>query len=181
MALKSTIFKIDLQVTDLDRNYYQSHSLTVARHPSENDERMMFRILAYALNASDRLTFTRGISTDNEPDIWQKELDDEIALWIDLGQPDEKRIRKACGRADRVVIYTYKERSAAVWWEQIKSKLSRFGNLVVVHLKAADPVALENMASRNMQLQCTIQEGKVWLSDQQGSQEIDVMEYTISR
>ena len=103
MALKATIFKADLQIADMDRGYYQTHALTIARHPSETDQRMMVRILAFALFADERLHFTRGISTDDEPDLWLKGLDEEIELWVDLGQPDLKRIRKACGRARQVV------------------------------------------------------------------------------
>lgn len=172
MALKATICKLELQITDLDRDYYQVHFLTVARHPSETDERMLLRIIAFALNASSTLSFTRGISTDEEPDIWQKSLSDEIELWIELGQPDDKRVRKACGRSDAVIIYTYKERGASVWWAQVQDKLARFNNLVVRHLKVADPDALTQMAQRNMHLQCTIQDGTVWLSDE--TQNIEV-------
>lgn len=173
MALKATICKAEIQITDLDREYYQAHSLTIAQHPSETDERMMLRLLAFTLNASETLSFTRGISTDDEPDIWQKNLSDEIELWIDLGQPDDKRIRKACGRARRVIIYTYKNRSANIWWEQAQSKLARFDNLAVIHLKVTEQAALEKMAARNMQLQCTIQDGTIWLSDETQNVEIE--------
>ena len=173
MALKATICKAEIQITDLDREYYQAHSLTIAQHPSETDERMMLRMLAFTLNASETLSFTRGISTDDEPDIWQKNLSDEIELWIDLGQPDEKRVRKACGRARRVIIYTYKKRSANIWWDQVQSKLARFDNLAVVHLNVSEPAALEKMAARNMQLQCTIQDGTIWLSDEAQNVEIE--------
>jgi uncharacterized protein YaeQ len=173
MALKATICKVEIQITDLDREYYQAHSLTIAQHPSETEERMLLRILAFALNASATLSFTRGISTDDEPDIWQKNLSDEIELWIDLGQPDDKRVRKACGRADQVIIYTYKNRSANIWWAQAQSKLARFNNLAVVHLHVTENAALEQMAARNMQLQCTIQDGTIWLSDETHNIEIE--------
>ena len=173
MALKATICKAEIQITDLDREYYQAHSLTIAQHPSETDERMMLRMLAFTLNASETLSFTRGISTDDEPDIWQKNLSDEIELWIDLGQPDEKRVRKACGRARRVIIYTYKKRSANIWWDQVQSKLARFDNLAVLHLNVTEQAALEKMAARNMQLQCTIQDGTIWLSDETQNVEIE--------
>ena len=132
MAIKSTIFKADVQITDMDRNYYQDHNLTLARHPSENDERMMFRLLTFALHASDSMGFTKGLSSENEPDLWQKSLSDEIEVWIDFGQPDEKRIRKACGRATEVFIYTYNYRSALTWWQQIQNRLTRFDNLSVI-------------------------------------------------
>ena len=124
MALKATIYKADLQLADMDRSHFQNYALTIARHPSETDIRMMVRLLAFALNADDDLLFSKGISTDNEPDIWQKNLTDDIVLWIDLGQPDEKRLRKACGRAQQVIVYTYQNRSADVWWKQIESSVS---------------------------------------------------------
>lgn len=165
MAIKSTIFKVDLQITDLDRDYYQAHLLTVARHPSETNERMLMRIIAYALHASDELAFTKGISSDDEPDIWEKSLSDEIYLWIDLGQPDEKRIRQACGKSKNVIIYTYNHRSAEIWWSQIKAKLERFKNLSVFNLSVVNPDELESMVDRTIELQCTIQDGQVWLSN----------------
>lgn len=175
MALKATICKAELQITDLDRYYYQAHSLTIAKHPSETDERMMYRIVAFALNASDTLCFTKGISTDDEPDIWEKNLSGEIELWIDLGQPDEKRLRKACGRSSKVVVYTYKKRSADIWWQQMEDKVSRFNNLDIAHLKTSDLHSLEQMAGRNMTLQCTIQDGLVWISDESRNSEIEVI------
>ena len=165
MAIKATIFKAQLNIADMDRNYYGDHALTIARHPSENDERMMVRLLAFALNADEALSFTRGISTDDEPDLWQKNLSDEIELWIELGQPDEKRIRKACAKADRVIIYTYQPRSAPVWWQQLEGKLARFENLSVFNLPDNTASQLATLASRSMQLQCTIQDGEAWFSD----------------
>ena len=126
MALKSTIFKAELSIADMDRHYYGDHNLTLARHPSETDERMMVRLVAFVLNAHTDLEFTKGISTDDEPDLWLKGLSGEIELWIDLGQPDEKRIRQACGRAQQVLIYCYSGHGAEIWWSQIQGKLDRF-------------------------------------------------------
>lgn len=176
MALKSTVFKARLQVTDMDRNYYEEHALTLARHPSETDERMMVRLLAFALNASESLQFTRGLSTDDEPDIWQKSLSDEIKLWIDLGQPDEKRIRKACGRARRVIIYTYQQSAGNAWWEQNRGRLDRFDNLSVVSIPEAAVASLGRMAERTMQLQCTIQDAQLWFSN--GEQAVEIAPHT---
>jgi len=172
MAIKATIFKAELQVTDMDRNYYQDHALTLARHPSENDERMMVRVLAFALYASASLQFTKGLSSDDEPELWQKNLRGEIELWIDLGQPDEKRIRKACGRSLQVVIFLYQQRSNAQWWEQQRNKLARFDNLSVVSLDSVSVTALGAMARRAMRLQCTIQDGSLWLTNGEQAQEI---------
>jgi len=174
MAIKSTIFKAELEVTDMDRHHYQDYQLTIARHPSENDERMMVRVLAFALNAHEFLQFTKGLSSEDEPDIWQKSLSDEIELWIDLGQPDEKRIRKACGRARKVIIYTYQQGSSAAWWQQYQSKLERFDNLRVINLADAAVRELGLMAKRAMRLQCTIQDGSLWLSDGEEAVEVQL-------
>src|SRR5471030_854910 len=131
MAQKATIFKAVLQIADMDRNYYQDHALTIERHPSETDERMMVRCLAFALHADAALAFGKGISDTDEPDLWQKDLTSAIELWIDVGQPDEKRILKACGRADRVVICCYGH-GAGLWWKQIGNRLQRARNLTVL-------------------------------------------------
>lgn len=162
MAVNSTINKVSVNITDMDRHYYQSHELTVAQHPSENDFRFMIRLIAFMLNASEQLSFTKGMNSDDEAELWQKSLTDEIELWIDFGQLDEKRIRKACGRAKRVIIYTYHEGKAKVWWQQNKEKLQRFNNLSVIHINAD---SVDAMKKRSMQLQCTIQDGELYLSD----------------
>ena len=177
MAIKSTIFKAELQITDMDRHYYADHQLTMARHPSENDERMMVRLLAFILNASDSLQFTKGLSTEDEPDLWQKSLSDEIELWIDLGQPDEKRIRKACGRARKVIICIYQQRSGKEWWERHQNKLARFENLTIVSIPDETVAALGRMAERSMRLQCTIQDNQLWLTD--GEQSVEVVAETL--
>ncbi len=172
MAIKSTIFKAEVQITDLDRNYYADHQLTIARHPSENDERMMVRLLAFILYASETLQLCKGLSTEDEPDLWQKNYSDEIELWIDLGQPDEKRIRKACGRAARVVIVNYQENSAAAWREQNRTRLTRFDNLEFISIPDASVAALGAIAQRAMRLQCTIQDGTAFITDGERSLEI---------
>lgn len=165
MAIKSTVFKADLQIADMDRPYYQGHGLTLARHPSETDERMMVRLLAFALNANEALAFGKGLSDDDEPDLWQKDLTGAIDLWIETGLPDEKRIRRACGRSGRVIVYTYGGRVADMWWEQNGNALRRLDNLTVVNLPVEATTALAELVQRTMQLQCTIQDGQVWVSD----------------
>ncbi len=163
MALKATIFKADLHIADMDRNYYGSHVLTVARHPSETDERMMVRILAFALHANEALAFGKGLSTDDEPDLWQKDLTGAIDLWVEVGQPDEKRMLKACGRSSHVVVYSYSSNSN-VWWNQIGAKVERAKNLRVLNLPSNIGPSLAKLAQRTMQLQCTIQDGHIWMS-----------------
>lgn len=173
MALKSTIFKADLQVSDLDRHYYAAHALTLARHPSETDERMMVRLLAYAMFADERLEFGRGLSTEDEPALWLKDLTGAVKLWIEVGLPDERELRKACGRADRVVVLCYGGRGADLWWNQNRDKLERLRNLDVMNLPAATTQALAGLARRNMSLQCTIQDGQAWLTDGPGTVHIE--------
>lgn len=172
MALKATIYKADLQIADMDRNYYGGHQLTIARHPSENDERMMVRVLAFALNASESLSFTKGLCDTDEPDIWQKDLTGAIELWIELGQPDEKRLRQICGKSSQVLLYCYNGRTAEIWWDQIKNKAQRLDSLKVFNIVAPEVQALGRLAQRSMQLQCTVQEGQIWLADQNESVQV---------
>ena len=163
MALKATIYKADLQIADMDRHYYADHALTIARHPSENDERMMVRVLMYALYAQEGIAFTKGLFDVDEPEVWVKDLTGEIKLWIDTGQPDDTRLRKACGRADQVVVVCSSS-SCDIWWKGIASKLTRLENLTVLQLPAETTQALAALAARSMQLQCMVQDGEIWIS-----------------
>ena len=164
MAQKSTVYKVELSVSDMDRHYYETHKLTIAKHPSETDERLMVRILAFALNAHAQLEMTRGLSTDDEPDIWQKSLSGELELWVALGLPSEKIVRQSCGKADKVIVYAYGGRTADIWWEKIKNSTTRFDNLQVFNFSQEDTSALANLASRAMKLQVNIQDGDVMVS-----------------
>lgn len=164
MALKSTIYKAALQVSDMDRHYYGQHTLTIARHPSENDERMMVRLLAFACNAGDALEFGRGLSADDEPDLWRKDLTGAIELWIDVGLPDEKLLRKACGRAQQVRLYAYGGRTADIWYDENRSRFMRLNNLEIFAVPADASQTLASLAQRGMDLQCTIQDGQIWFS-----------------
>lgn len=162
MATGATINKVSLNIADMDRHYYQQHELTLAVHPSENDFRFIVRVIAFAMNAHERLLFTKGLGAEDEPELWLKSLSGDIELWVDFGQVDEKRIRRACGRARQVIVYTYQDRKASVWWEQYREKLARHQNLAVYHIQAEGADAL---VDRNMQLQCTIDDGTLYLSD----------------
>ncbi|MGJ8583473.1 MAG: YaeQ family protein [Marinosulfonomonas sp.] len=164
MAQKATIYKVELSVSDMDRHYYESHKLTVAKHPSETDERLMVRIVAFALNAHEHLEMTKGLSTDDEPDIWQKSLSGELEVWVALGLPSEKVMRQSCGKADKVVVYTYGGRTAEMWWDKIKNSTTRFENLQVMNFPETDTNALAKLASRAMKLQVNIQDGEVMIS-----------------
>ena len=164
MAQKATIHKVELSISDMDRHYYETHNLTVAKHPSETDERLMVRILAFALNSHERLEFSRGLSTDDEPDIWQKSLSGELELWVALGLPSDKVVRQSCGKADEVIVYCYGGRTAEIWWEKIKNSTTRFNNLQVINFSETDTSELAKQASRSMKLQVNIQDGDVMVS-----------------
>ena len=164
MAQKATIYKVELSVSDMDRHYYETHKLTVAKHPSETDERLMVRLVAFALNAHEHLEMTKGLSTDDEPDIWQKSLSGELDVWVALGLPSEKVIRQSCGKAGRVILYPYGGKTAEMWWDKVKNSTTRFDNLQVMNLAAADTDALAKLASRTMKLQVNIQDGEVMVS-----------------
>jgi uncharacterized protein YaeQ len=163
MAQKATIYKVELSVSDMDRHYYETHKLTVAKHPSETDERLMVRLLAFALNAHEQLEMTKGLSSDDEPDIWQKSLSGELELWVALGLPSEKVVRQSCGKSDAVVVYSY-GKTADMWWDKIKNSTTRFDNLQVVNFSQDDTSALEKLANRSMRMQVNIQDGEVMVS-----------------
>ena len=180
MAIKSTIFKASLQIADIDNSYYADHALTLARHPSETDERMMIRLVALALQAhklqtvrggDGTLAFGAGLSDPNEPDVWLRDFTGLTRLWIEAGQPEDKPLLKACGRADEVVLYCFNH-AAEVWWRTMEAKLARPKNLSVFRVPTAASQALIPMAQRSMQLQATIQEGVLMLGD--GKLSVDI-------
>jgi len=176
MALKSTIFKAELQVADLDRGHFAEYSLTIARHPSETDERMMIRLLAFALNvpaSNDHgaLDFAKDLWNTDEPALWQKDLTDQIVHWIDVGQPDDKRLMRASPRAERVSAYSFSA-STPIWWAGIATKITRASNLSVWQVPAEQSQALAALAQRTMQLQVTVQDGHVWVGNGDHSVEI---------
>jgi uncharacterized protein YaeQ len=164
MAAGATVHRVSLHVADVDRHYYAEHALTLARHPSETEERMMVRLVAFALHANERLEFGRGIGTTDEPDLWQRDRTGRVVLWIEVGQPDDRRVRKACGQADRVVIYSYGGRVVKPWWAKTGPELARCKNLEVIALPPTTTQALRALAHRNMDLQMTIQDGDAWLA-----------------
>lgn len=174
MASNATILKATVQISDMDRQYYEDHALILARHPSETDERMMVRLLAFVLHADEALSFGRGLSTEEEPSLWYKDLTGAIDLWIEVGQPDEKTIRQACGRAKQVCIYTYGGRGADQWWEKNLATLERLNNLTVMNLPLDGSRALAQLAQPSMQLQCTIQEGQIWMADRENTAHIEL-------
>jgi uncharacterized protein YaeQ len=163
MAPKATVVKVELQVSDMDRHYYATHMLTLAQHPSETDERLMVRLLAFALFADERLEFGRGLSSEDEADLWRRDYTGDIEQWIDLGQPDESRIKKACGRAQQMVVVNYSGNGAGIWWDKVGASLSRIKNLTVIDIPAASVDALATLIQRGMRLNCLVQDGEVQL------------------
>ena len=168
MALKATVIKAELQLSDMDRHVYGTHLLTLAQHPSETDERLMVRVLAFALHADERLEFGRGLSNEEEPDLWRRDYTGDIELWIDLGQPDESRVKKACGRARQVVVVNYGGRSADLWWERVAPTLARLKNLTIIDLPSAVVDQLAGLLQRGMRLNCMIQDGEMHLMGDTG-------------
>ena len=175
MAHKATIYKAAVNVADLDRNQFLDATLTLARHPSETQERMMLRLLAWIKYANERLQFTRGLSAEEEPEAWLRNDHMGIDLWIELGLPDERRIKKACTQSAEVALFTYNSRAAEIWWQQNKNKCSQFNNLSVWYLDDEQLAKLSAFAGRTMILQATIQDGAIWLSDAENNLEIHLV------
>ncbi|MCB1613650.1 MAG: YaeQ family protein [Xanthomonadales bacterium] len=169
MALKATVYKVELQISDMDRHYYGTHALTLALHPSETEQRLMVRVLAFALLAEEGLSFGRGLSTEDEPDLWRRSLTGEIEQWIELGQPDESRVRKACGRARQVVVVGYSGRGFGQWWDKNAAGLERCSNLGVLEIPSTSAEELATLCQRNLTLQCLIQDGEVQVLSESGS------------
>ena len=170
MAINSTIYKATLNIANMDTHYYQEHSLTIAQHPSETDERLMVRLLAFALYADEHLSFGKdigkGLDDEDEPALWIKDLSGHVQLWVEVGLPDERRIRKACGRAKQVCVIIYgRADTAKNWWEQSSKTLGQRDNLNVIYLPAESTKTLAAMATRSMQLSCNIEEKQITLSD----------------
>ncbi|KFN47737.1 hypothetical protein N790_07350 [Arenimonas malthae CC-JY-1] len=172
MAPKATVYKATLQVSDMDRHHYAGYELVLAQHPSETEERLMLRLLAFALFADERLAFGGGVSTEDEPALWRKDLTGAVEQWIELGQPDESRVRKACGRAGEVVVLTYGGRGADLWWEKNEAALARCRNLSVVDISAEDGKALAARIARGMDVQVMVQDGVLQWVDAAGTLEI---------
>lgn len=185
MALKSTIFKAALQVADIDNAYYADHALTLARHPSETDERMMIRLAALAFNAHQLQTvcngdgtlgFGAGLSDPDDPDASLTDFTGRKRLWIEVGQPEEKPLAKACSQADSVIVYAFSS-AADVWWKGIATKLTRLDKLQVWRLPSEVAPALAALAERSMQLQATVQDGALTLSSTLGSVHIEPLRW----
>lgn len=176
MAIKATIHKAALQIADMDRNVYVDHAVTIARHPSETDERMMVRLLAMALMLPadpnhGMLEFAKDLWEADEPALWHKDLTGELKHWVEVGQPDDKRLMKAAGRADRVSVYSFSH-STPIWWAGIANKITRAANIAVWQIDTAQSQALAALAQRGMQLQISVQDGTAYIGDGERSVEV---------
>lgn len=176
MALKATIHKAQLQIADMDRGVYADHGLTIARHPSETDERMLMRVLAFALHVpadTDRgaLELAKSLWDPDEPDLWQRDLTGDVVHWIEVGQPDDRRLAKAASRAEAVTVLSYAA-STPIWWEGLARKLDRAPKVAVWAIDPAQSQALAQLTARTLQWQVTVQDGTVWVND--GAQTVEV-------
>ncbi|ATG73005.1 hypothetical protein CGX12_10915 [Zobellella denitrificans] len=177
MALTATLHKVRLNISDLHRHYYQEHSLTVARHPSETETRLMVRLLAFMRHADEDLSFTKGLSTDDEPELWQKAPDGRILLWVELGEPSVKRIKQALSRAERVVVYSYGGRSALEWWSKHQIELGQLPRLEIYHLADPQPARLAALCSRSIDLFATLQELDIQVTDGKNSLDLQLTQW----
>lgn len=166
MALKATIYKAKLTVANLNIHHYQDYNLTIAKHPSETNLRMMYRLLAFSLLSQEELEFTKGLSTDSEPDLWKINFDGSIDHWIELGHPDERRIRQICAKSKLVSIYTYQDNTSLAWFKSIEDQLHRFNHLNVTHLFVKDGQSIEDFVERGMNFGISIEDDEIWLSNE---------------
>ena len=173
MALQSIVYKAELQITDTHRHYYESHSLTIARHPSETSERLMMRLLAFAMNASQKLVFAQGLTDSDEPDLWEKDATGAIITWIMVGLPDEKRIKKACGRSKNVAIYAYGGSTVEIWRKGLD--IDKFKNLSIWNVPLQASQALATGVLRGMKIQCSTDGSTVWWLSNGTSIEFDLI------
>ena len=174
MALKATIFKVELSISNMDKNYYADHSLTIARHPSESDKRMLLRLAAFAFNAHEQLEFTKGLSDVDTPDLWQKSYSDEIELWIELGQPSEQRIKKGCNQSQQMIVYSYDNNAFDEWWKKEQNALNTRKNLTIATVSETTLEQLAELVTRQMHIQVTIQDGQAWFNLNDETQELSL-------
>ena len=184
MALKAIIHKAQIQLSDMDRHVYCDHSVTIARHPSETDERLMVRLTALALNAPSSqdespLELAKDMWEPDEPSLWQKDPTGRIQHWIEVGLPDERRLLRVSARVDRITVYGFATNTAA-WWKELEPRLTRLQNLAVRQIPSAQSQALAALAQRTMQLQLTVQDGAIWVDDGQKSVEVTPLDLRVA-
>ena len=171
MAIKPTIYKLRIALSDLERDYYDLLNLTIAQHPSETSERMVARVMAYVINAQKRLVFCKGLSAVEEPDIWQRTLDDQLALWIDVGEPGVERIKKATRIANNVKVYSF-NRKSNVWWDQHETKFGQL-DVSVYRLDWQGITEFAKLLDRTMEFSLTIAGNSAFIATDNGECEVE--------
>ena len=171
MAIKPTIYKFRISLSDLNRHYYDTLNLTVALHPSETIERMMVRVLAYCINAQEQLTFTKGLSEVDEPDLWVRSYDDKTKLWIDIGEPSAERIKKSCRLAEKVKIYCFNSK-ADVWWQQSQGKIRQL-QASLIKFDWQEIQHLASLVERTMDMSVSISGDSAYIAAQKGEIEVN--------
>ena len=172
MALKPTIHKFRISLSDTNRDVYDAEQITIAQHPSEPVDRMMARVLALCFHWQPELALTKGLSTTEEPDLWIKSLDQQIQLWVDIGEPSLDRIKKACRVADRVDVFTFNSKSE-VWWDQVKNKVHQY-DANIYRFGHSGIEALSQVVERSMNLSVMISDESVYVDSEKGSFEVSL-------
>jgi uncharacterized protein YaeQ len=180
MAIGASIFKVDLNISNLNTHFYSDFNLTMAKHPSENESRMMFRLLAFLCCAHEDLEFTKGLSTSEEPELWQKNYSGEIILWVELGLPDVKRIKQACGKSEKVKIFTYHQNKTEEWLKKIWKEFIDQQKLEIFHLNVTENGPLEKIVKKYMKLSCLIEDQMLYLGDDEERVGIELIKKNIS-
>lgn len=163
MALPSTIYKATIQLADIDRGIYETLQATVARHPSETEERLVARLLAYVLFFDPELAFTKGISAVDEPDLWLKGPDDRVLLWVEVGIPESDRIMKASRHTEQVALVAC-GKTFANWEQQHLPKLMGISNLTLIHFDQSFINRLTAKLDRSINWEVTINDGNMYLN-----------------
>lgn len=174
MALGATVCKAFVDISDIDRGFYESRALTIAQHPSETPARMMLRLMAWILFAGDKTEFGRGLSTDGDPDVFETNDAGDIYRWIEVGCPDIKTLRRAAGKSEDVVVIAYDEARIEPWWQSRKGDLSKIDKLSVRWISDEDLEKIAAMAARNMKFAATLQDGVIWIADESRNIEIEI-------
>lgn len=174
MALGATVCKAFVDISDIDRGFYDSRTLTIAQHPSETPARMMLRLMAWILFAGDKTEFGRGLSTEGEPDVFETNDAGDISRWIEVGCPDIKTLRRAAGKSEDVVVIAYDEARIEPWWHARKGDLSKIDKLSVRWISDEDLEKIAAMAARNMKFAATLQDGVIWIADESRNIEIEI-------
>lgn len=170
MALQATPYKIEMNLTDMDRHVYETLRFTVARHPSETEERLAVRLIAYALFYKEHLSFGRGLSDVDEPALWEKSLDDRVLHWIEVGQPDSERMTWCSRRTERFSLVAYG--NLRVWQTKELDPVRSLKNINVVGIEQGALEALAQDLPRSLNWSLMISEGELFITDERGQHEV---------